>query len=291
MNRPTKTFSFEFFPPRTSEAEAKLDTTCQRLAALKPDFFSVTFGAGGSTREKTLDTVLSITRGTGVDAAPHISCIGFPVDNIRTILGDYQREGIRRIVALRGDMPVANAPYEPHPQGYENAAALVTGLRAIADFEISVAAYPEVHPEAPSAEFDIDNLRRKIDAGATRAITQFFFEPDCYLRFRDRCAAAGIDGPELFGMGVNLATGAWSRGGGGLWIEKGQLTHPVQELTVAGDLQGILTLEDIIETLMGLEIVDEEDEIADLRELAQQRWEAKARKIGFDPDEEESADP
>ena len=192
--------SFEFFPPHTAEMEATMWRSIERLAALEPSFVSVTYGADGSTRERTHDAVERITRETDMTAAPHLTCIGASRGEIDDIARGYWDMGIRHLVALRGDAPHGVEKYEPHPDGYAYASDLVEGLKKVADFEISVAAYPEVHPEAPNAAFDLDNLKRKLDAGATRAITQFFFETDVFLNFRDRCAAAGIDSPIVPGI-------------------------------------------------------------------------------------------
>jgi methylenetetrahydrofolate reductase (NADPH) len=153
----------------------------------------VTYGADGSTRERTHNVVSRILNETSLTPAPHLTCIGAPSEEILDIARGYWNAGVRHIVALRGDAPSANGKYAPHPRGFAYAADLVRGLRTVGDFDISVAAYPEVHPEARTAQFDLDNLRAKIDAGAHRAITQFFFDTDRYLRFRDRCAAAGIE--------------------------------------------------------------------------------------------------
>jgi methylenetetrahydrofolate reductase (NADPH) len=184
--------SFEFFPPGDEEMERTLWASIQRLAPLAPRFVSVTYGADGSTRERTHKTVTRILRETSLTPAPHLTCIGAPRGEILDIARAYWAAGVRHIVALRGDAPAGQATYAPHPQGFAYAADLVSGLKSVGDFDISVAAYPEVHPEAPNAKFDLDNLRAKIDAGANRAITQFFFDTDAYLRFRDQCAAAGI---------------------------------------------------------------------------------------------------
>ena len=192
--------SFEFFPPHSEEMEATMWRSIERLAALEPSFISVTYGADGSTRERTHDAVERITRETDMTAAPHLTCIGASRGEIDDIARGYWDMGIRHLVALRGDAPHGVEKYEPHPDGYAYASDLVEGLKKVADFEISVAAYPEVHPEAPNAAFDLDNLKRKLDAGATRAITQFFFETDVFLNFRDRCAAAGIDSPIVPGI-------------------------------------------------------------------------------------------
>jgi methylenetetrahydrofolate reductase (NADPH) len=184
--------SFEFFPPNTPTMEETLWNSIQRLAPLRPRFVSVTYGADGSTRDRTHRIVSRIIAETGLRAAPHLTCVGSTKEDVQAIAGQYWQEGIRDIVALRGDPPVDAERYEPHPGGYEYGVDLVGGLREVADFEISVAAYPEVHPEAPSAAFDLENLKRKFDAGATRAITQFFFDVDTFLRFRDQCVATGI---------------------------------------------------------------------------------------------------
>ena len=194
------TVSFEFFPPHTEQMEATMWRSIDRLAALEPSFISVTYGADGSTRERTHDAVERITRETDMTAVPHLTCIGASRGEIDDIAREYWDMGVRHLVALRGDAPHGVDKYEPHPDGYAYASDLVTGLRKVADFEISVAAYPEVHPEAPDADFDLDNLKRKLDAGATRAITQFFFETEVFLNFRDRCAAAGIDSPIVPGI-------------------------------------------------------------------------------------------
>jgi methylenetetrahydrofolate reductase (NADPH) len=184
--------SFEFFPPNDAQMEATLWRSVERLAPLAPSFVSVTYGADGSTRERTHRLITRIQKETPLTGAPHLTCIGAPQEEILDIAREYWDQGIRHIVALRGDPPRDMAHYVPHPQGFAYAADLVAGLKRVANFDISVAAYPEVHPEARSAQFDLDNLRRKIDAGASRAITQFFYDSDAYLRFRDACARAGI---------------------------------------------------------------------------------------------------
>jgi methylenetetrahydrofolate reductase (NADPH) len=163
------------------------------LSVLKPRFVSVTYGADGSTRERTHAAVARILKETDLTAAPHLTCIGASKGEIDDIARQYWDMGVRHLVALRGDMPKDAEHYQPHADGYAYGADLVDGLKKVADFDISVAAYPEVHPEAPNPLFDLDNLKRKLDAGASRAITQFFFDVDAYLRFRDLCAAAGID--------------------------------------------------------------------------------------------------
>ena len=184
--------SFEFFPPADAAMEATLWQSVQRLAPLAPRFVSVTYGADGSTRDRTHQLVRRIKQETALTGAPHLTCVGASRGEVLNIARRYWDEGIRHIVALRGDPPQGATRYEPHPDGFAYGADLVAGLRALADFDISVAAYPEGHPETPSVEADLDNLRRKVDAGATRAITQFFFDTDDYLRYRDRCVASGI---------------------------------------------------------------------------------------------------
>jgi len=193
--------SFEFFPPKTEAMEKTLWEAVQRLAPLAPTFFSVTYGAGGSTRQRTHDTVVRLKRETGIHAAAHLTCVAATQAEVDTIARAYWDAGIRHIVALRGDPPSGmGGRYSAHPGGYANAAALVAGLKRIGDFEISVAAYPEKHPDSPDAAADLENLKRKVDAGADRAITQFFFEADDYLRFRDRAVAAGIGVPIVPGI-------------------------------------------------------------------------------------------
>ncbi len=185
--------SFEFFPPNTSAMEETLWNSIERLSILRPRFVSVTYGADGSTRERTHAAVARILAETDLTAAPHLTCIGASRGEIDDIARQYWDMGVRHLVALRGDLPGDGEKYLPHPDGYAYASDLVAGLKKVADFDISVAAYPEVHPEAPSPLFDLDNLKRKLDAGASRAITQFFFDVELYLRFRDLCATAGID--------------------------------------------------------------------------------------------------
>ncbi|WP_439568855.1 methylenetetrahydrofolate reductase [Sphingopyxis sp.] len=191
--------SFEFFPPKTEKMEAQLWDTFRTLEPLGPSFVSVTYGAGGSTRERTHATVARIAAESAVPPAAHLTCVEASRAEIDEVAEAYWQAGVRHIVALRGDVP-GGAPYRAHPNGYANAIELVAGLKAIAPFDISVAAYPEVHPDADCAESDLDNLKRKLDAGATRAITQFFFSPDSFLRFRDAAAAAGIDAPIIPGI-------------------------------------------------------------------------------------------
>ncbi|GAC1587161.1 MAG: methylenetetrahydrofolate reductase [NAD(P)H] [Sphingomicrobium sp.] len=184
--------SFEFFPPKSAKMEETLWDAIQTLAPLRPRFVSVTYGAGGSTRERTHATVARIERETSLAAAAHLTCVEASKAEIDAVAEEYWAAGVRHIVALRGDPPVLGDKFAPHPEGYANAADLVAGLKRLHPFEISVAAYPEVHPEAGTAQSDLDNLKRKIDSGATRAISQFFFSPDCFFRFRDVAAAAGI---------------------------------------------------------------------------------------------------
>jgi methylenetetrahydrofolate reductase (NADPH) len=192
MRQPVQV-SFEFFPPNDAAMEQTLWASIERLAPLHPRFVSVTYGADGSTRDRTHKVVTRVLRETRLTGAPHLTCIGASRDEIREIARRYWDLGVRHIVALRGDWPAGSTCYTPHPAGYAYAVDLVRGLKSVADFDISVAAFPETHPEALSPEQDLANLKRKLDAGATRAITQFFFDTDCYLRFRDRCVGAGID--------------------------------------------------------------------------------------------------
>jgi methylenetetrahydrofolate reductase (NADH) len=201
--------SFEFFPPKTPEMEERLWAVIKRLEPLMPRFVSVTYGAGGSTRERTHATVRRIRQETALEPAAHLTCVAATRDEIDSVARDYWDAGIRHIVALRGDPPngpIGGGPtpgadgYAPHPGGYAYAADLVAGLKRVADFEISVAAYPETHPSAHSPGHDLDNLKAKLDAGASRAITQFFFDVDLYLRFRDRAHAAGVRVPIVPGI-------------------------------------------------------------------------------------------
>jgi methylenetetrahydrofolate reductase (NADPH) len=196
---PPPALSFEFFPPKTDALEAQLWTCVRRLESLAPHFVSVTYGAGGSTQARTHATVSRLVTETTLVPAAHLTCIGASRGEVDDVARQYWDAGIRHIVALRGDAP-AGQTYTPHPQGYAYASDLVAGLKRIADFEISVAAYPETHPAAVSAEADLDNLKRKLDAGATRAITQYFFESATYLRFLDRAMAAGIAAPLVPGI-------------------------------------------------------------------------------------------
>jgi methylenetetrahydrofolate reductase (NADPH) len=192
MNAPR--VSFEFFPPKTPEAEASLWKTVERLAPLNPEFVSVTYGADGSTRERTHQVIESILTKTSLKPVPHLTCVGAPREEIDAIADEYWNIGVRQIVALRGDPEGgAEADYVPHPNGYAYASDLVQGLLEKHPFELFVAAYPETHPQAISEDADLDNLKRKVDAGGHRAITQFFFDNEIFLRFRDRVAAAQID--------------------------------------------------------------------------------------------------
>jgi methylenetetrahydrofolate reductase (NADPH) len=193
--------SFEFFPPKTEAMEKALWEAVGRLAPIQPTFFSVTYGAGGSTRQRTHETVVRLKKETGIDPAAHLTCVGATQGEIDEVAQAYWDAGIRHIVALRGDPPSGmGGKYSPHPGGYANAAALVAGLKKIGDFQISVAAYPEKHPDSPDAKADLENLKRKVDAGADRCITQFFFEAEDYLRFRDRADLFGIDVPIVPGI-------------------------------------------------------------------------------------------
>jgi hypothetical protein len=187
--------SFEFFPPADAKMDAALWRAVETLAPFAPSFVSVTYGADGSTRDRTRSLVQRIARDSRLIAVPHLTCVGATREETLEIAQRYWQDGVRHIVALRGDAPQGSDGYRAHPGGFAYARDLVEGLRSVAPFEISVAAYPQTHPEALSAEADLDNLRAKFEAGASRAITQFFFETDDFLRFRDRCAAAGITGP------------------------------------------------------------------------------------------------
>ena len=193
--------SFEFFPPKTDEMEEKFWDSIDKLAPLNPRFVSVTYGAGGGTRERTLRMVSEVKARTGVDAAAHLTCVGASREAVDAVVQGYKDAGISRIVALRGDPPEGvGKPFVAHPEGYRSAAELVEGIRKIGDFDISVAAYPEKHPQSPDWQTDIDNLKRKLDAGATRAITQMFFDNADYLRYVDRVRAAGITAPIVPGI-------------------------------------------------------------------------------------------
>jgi methylenetetrahydrofolate reductase (NADPH) len=192
--------SFEFFPPKTVEAEENLWRCIKRLEPLHPSFVSVTYGAGGTTRERTHATVKRIVQETALRPAAHLTCVGSPRHEIEEIVRGYWEAGVRHIVALRGDMPELDGAYRPHPDGYDSTPALIEGIRAIAPFEISVSAYPERHPDSPTRAYDIELLKRKVDAGASRALTQFGFDCDVVAQFRDEAARAGLRVPIIPGL-------------------------------------------------------------------------------------------
>ncbi len=193
--------SFEFFPPKSAEAETALWGSIEKLAPLEPDFVSVTYGAGGSTRERTHNTVARIVRETRMKPAAHLTCVGASKGEIDEVLRGYWEAGVRHVVGLRGDpQGGVGTAYAPHPGGYESSADLVRGIRRVGDFEVSVSAYPEKHPESSSFEADLDGLQAKVDAGATRAITQFFFDNTLYLRYVEKVRARGIDIPIVPGI-------------------------------------------------------------------------------------------
>lgn len=193
--------SFEFFPPKTEKMQANLWSAVGKLAPLEPDFVSVTYGAGGSTRTRTHDTVSRILKETNLSVAAHLTCVAATKEDIDAVLRDYWAAGVKHIVALRGDPPAGpGEPYTPHPGGYANAAELAAGARKIAPFEITVGCYPEKHPDSPSLKADIDMLKRKIDAGATRTITQFFYDNSVYLRYVEAVRKAGINIPIVPGI-------------------------------------------------------------------------------------------
>jgi methylenetetrahydrofolate reductase (NADPH) len=199
--RPPLEVSFEFFPPKTDAMEERFWESLGKLAPLNPRFVSVTYGAGGTTRERTLRLVSRITAESGVPAAAHLTCVGASRNEVNAVVQGYAEAGVRRIVALRGDPPEGiGSLFTPHPDGYGSAAELVAGIRALGNFDISVAAYPEKHPQSPDWAADIDNLKRKLDAGADRAITQMFFDNQDYFRFIDRARAAGITAPIVPGI-------------------------------------------------------------------------------------------
>ncbi len=199
--RPDISVSFEFFPPKTDAMEDRFWASLHRLAPLGPRFVSVTYGAGGSTRERTLRMVSQIASDTGVPAAAHLTCVGATREEVDAVVKGYADAGIDRIVALRGDPPEGvGQPFVPHPDGYQSGADLVAGIRKLGNFDISVAAYPEKHPQSTDWDADIENLKRKFDAGADRAITQMFFENDDYFRFLDRAEKAGITAPIVPGI-------------------------------------------------------------------------------------------
>ncbi len=191
--------SFEFFPPKTPALEEQLWACVARLGTLKPRFVSVTYGAGGSTQERTHATLLRLVKETDLVPAAHLTCVGATREQVDEVARQYWEAGIKHIVALRGDPPKGQT-YAPYPGGYDFAVDLVAGLKRVADFEITVAAYPETHPQAKNPEDDLDNLKRKLDAGATRAITQMFYDNEAFLRFLDRAVAAGIKAPIVPGI-------------------------------------------------------------------------------------------
>jgi len=192
--------SFEFFPPASEKMEQTLWAAIEKLAPLAPNFVSVTYGAGGSTRERTHATIKRILKETSLIPAAHLTCVGATKAEVDAVVKEYWDDGVRHIVALRGDAPKGVDHYTPHPGGYQNAADLVEGIKKIGDFEISVACYPETHPDSPSLVADLENLKQKIDAGASRAITQFFFETDHYFRFLDHARSYGIEVPIVPGI-------------------------------------------------------------------------------------------
>ena len=193
--------SFEFFPAKSEEAEATLWEAIKRLEPLQPDFVSVTYGAGGTTRTRTHATVAKIARETYLRPAAHLTCVGASKGEVDDVIREYWDAGVRHIVALRGDPPGGiDAPYEPHPNGYQRTEDLIAAIKRIGDFEVSVSAYPEKHPQSPTLFHDVDALKRKVDAGADRAITQFFFDNSVYLRYLDVAAAAGITIPIVPGI-------------------------------------------------------------------------------------------
>lgn len=200
LNNRELNVSFEFFPPKTAEMEEKLWAAISDLKNLKPSFVSVTYGAGGSTRERTHQTIKRIIEETDLKPASHLTCVAASKDEIHEVLRNYWKIGVRHIVALRGDMPASSPNYQLRKDGYQYANELVAGIKKIGDFEISVAGYPEKHPEAKSFDQDIDNLKRKVDAGATRIITQFFFDADAYFSFVEKCRARGINVPIVPGI-------------------------------------------------------------------------------------------
>lgn len=200
LNNRELNVSFEFFPPKTAEMEEKLWAAISGLKNLKPSFVSVTYGAGGSTRERTHQTIKRIIEETDLKPASHLTCVAASKDEIHEVLRNYWKIGVRHIVALRGDMPASSPNYQLRKDGYQYANELVAGIKKIGDFEISVAGYPEKHPEAKSFDQDIDNLKRKVDAGATRIITQFFFDADAYFSFVEKCRARGINVPIVPGI-------------------------------------------------------------------------------------------
>ncbi|MEM6971940.1 MAG: methylenetetrahydrofolate reductase [NAD(P)H] [Pseudomonadota bacterium] len=194
------TISFEFFPPKTPKSAAALWQSVERLAPLGPSFVSVTYGAGGTTRDRTMSAILAMVQRAQLTVAGHLTCVGASRDDVLRVAQNYARLGCRRIVALRGDPPAGHGPFTPEPDGFASSVELIEALAADGQFEITVGAYPEKHPEAADHAADIAYLKRKVDAGATSAITQFFFENETFLRFRDACVKAGIDVPILPGI-------------------------------------------------------------------------------------------
>lgn len=192
--------SFEFFPPKTEKMEETLWHSIKALEPLNPAFVSVTYGAGGSTRERTHTTVTRMLNETNLTPAAHLTCVAASRDEVDAVAQAYWDAGVRHIVGLRGDAIDAEQGYEAHPEGYKNAADLVSGLRRIGEFDVSVACYPEMHPDSQNLAADLENLKRKVDEGATRAITQFFFEPETYFRFLDHARSYGIDVPIVPGI-------------------------------------------------------------------------------------------
>ncbi|WP_371226463.1 methylenetetrahydrofolate reductase [NAD(P)H] [Roseovarius sp. 2305UL8-3] len=197
---PVPSISFEFFPPKSLEASFRLWDTVQSLAPLDPSFVSVTYGAGGTTRELTRDAVGTLHASSGLNVAAHLTCVDASRAETLAIARDFANAGVSEIVALRGDPPKGSAGFEPHPDGFANSCELIEALADTGDFTIRVGAYPEKHPEAVSAQADVEWLKRKIDAGASEAITQFFFEAETFFRFRDACEKAGIDAPIIPGI-------------------------------------------------------------------------------------------
>lgn len=193
-------FSFEFFPPRSPKSADALRHAARRLCRFAPQFLSVTYGAGGTSRDATFATLVELGKMTGRPMAGHLTCIGAARQEVDAVAEDYWGAGVRHIVAIRGDPPEGTGTYQPHPGGYRDAADLVDGLRRIADFEISVAGYPEVHPDSSGPESDLDNLKRKIEAGASRIITQFCFDPNRILRFVERVRTSGVHVPISIGV-------------------------------------------------------------------------------------------
>lgn len=192
--------SLEFFPPKPGQSDAGFWEAMDRLSLLQPTFVSITYGAGGTTRGRSNEFLRKLLKRRGPEPSAHLTCVGQSREEVDAIAREWAAAGIRNMVALRGDMPEVGAPFVPHPQGYRNAAELVAGLKRIADFDIAVGAYPEVHPDSPSLEADLDNLKRKLDAGASMAITQYFFDAEVFLRFRDRARKAGITAPIVPGI-------------------------------------------------------------------------------------------